>query len=172
MTEGFPTYGGMSGRDMECVAAGLSEITDEDYLRYRIRSVEYITERLSSIGIPVMLPAGGHAVYIDAKAMLPHIAPLEYPGQALVVALYLIGGIRCAEIGSLMFGRKPDGSQKPAAMELVRLAMPRRVYTQSHADYVIECFEELHRNSSQLKGLEIVWEPQSMRHFTAHLRPL
>jgi tryptophanase len=172
LTEGFPTYGGMAGRDMECVAAGLSEITDEDYLRCRIRSIEYITERLSSIGIPVMLPAGGHAVYIDAKAMLPHIPPLEYPGQALVVALYLIGGIRCAEIGSLMFGRKPDGSEKPAAMELVRLAMPRRVYTQSHADYVIECFEELHRNSSQLKGLEIVWEPQSMRHFTAHLRPL
>ncbi len=172
MTEGFPTYGGMSGRDMECIAVGLREIVDEDYLRYRLRSVEYITERLAEIGVPVMQPAGGHAVYVDAKAWLPHIPPLEYPGQALCIELYLTGGIRCAEIGSLMFGRQPDGSEKPAAMELVRLAMPRRVYTQSHADYIIECFEEIHARAADLRGLEIVWEPASMRHFTAQLRPL
>ena len=172
MTEGFPTYGGMSGRDMECVAIGLSEITDEDYLRYRIRSIEYISERLTEIGVPVMRPAGGHAVYVDAKAMLPHIPPLEYPGVALAVALYLTGGIRCAEIGSFMFGRQPDGTEKPAAMELVRLAMPRRVYTQSHADYLIECFQEIHNGAAAMKGMEIVWEPGSLRHFTARLRPL
>ncbi len=170
MTEGFPTYGGMSGRDMECIAIGLSEITDEDYLRYRIRTTEYITERLRAIGVPVMQPAGGHAVYVDAKALLPHIPPLEYPGQSLCIALYLTGGIRCAEIGSLMFGRQPDGSERPAAMELVRLAMPRRVYTQSHADYIVECFDEIHGRASQLKGLAITWEPASMRHFTARLK--
>ena len=172
MTEGFPTYGGMSGRDMECVAVGLEEITDEDYLHYRIRTTEYITEKLDAIGVPVMKPAGGHAVYVDAKAMLPHIPPLEFPGQSLAVALYLTGGIRCAEIGSFMFARQPDGSEKPAAMELVRLAMPRRVYTQSHADYLVECFEEIHSTRDTMKGLEIVWEASALRHFTAKLRPL
>jgi tryptophanase len=172
MTEGFPTYGGMSGRDMECLAVGLKEIVDEDYLHYRIRSIEYITEKLDAIGVPVMKPAGGHAVFIDARAMLPHIPLLQYPGQALAVALYITGGIRGAEIGTFMFGRQPDGSEAPAAMDLVRLAMPRRVYTQSQGDYIVECLEMLYHKREELRGLEIAWEPPSLRHFTAKLQPL
>lgn len=172
MTEGFPTYGGLSGRDLECVAQGLKEIVEEDYLKYRIRSIQYINEKLDALGIPVVKPAGGHAVFIDAKSMLPHIPALEYPGQALAVAMYIYGGIRAVEIGSFMFGRQPDGGEKAAPMELVRLAMPRRVYTQSQADYMIEVFEEIVRDKEQLKGLEITWEPTSLRHFTSKLRPL
>jgi tyrosine phenol-lyase len=172
MTEGFPTYGGLSGRDMECIAIGLEEIVDEDYLQYRIRSVQYINERLDALGVPVMKPAGGHAIFIDAKKMLPHIQPLQYPGQSLAVALYIQGGIRTAEIGTFMFGRQPDGSEKPASMELVRLAMPRRVYTQAQADYIIEIFETLRDNISDVPGLEVTWEPASLRHFTARLKPL
>lgn len=172
MTEGFPTYGGMSGRDMECLAAGLKEIVDEDYLAYRIRSIEYITEKLDAIGVPVMKPAGGHAVFVDARTLLPNIPPLKYPGQALAVALYLEGGIRAAEIGTFMFGRQPDGSEEPAGMDLVRLAMPRRVYTQSQGDYIVECFENLYAKREQMTGLEITWEPPSLRHFTAKLQPL
>jgi tryptophanase len=172
LTEGFPTYGGLSGRDLECIAAGLQEIVVEDYLHYRIRSIEYITEALDKIGIPVMKPAGGHAVFVDAKKMLPHIPPLQFPGQTLAVALYVTGGIRTAEIGSLMFGRQTDGSEIPATMELVRLAMPRRVYTQSQADYIIECFEEITQQAGELRGLEITWEPPAMRHFTSRLRPI
>ena len=140
MTEGFPTYGGLSGRDMECMATGLEEIVHEDYLQYRIRSIQYINERIDALGVPVIKPAGGHAIFVDAKRMLSHIPPLQYPGVALANALYIAGGIRSAEIGSLMFGRQPDGSEKPAAMELVRLAIPRRVYTQAHADYIVEVF--------------------------------
>lgn len=172
ITEGFPTYGGLAGRDLECIAAGLEEIIDEDYLQYRIRSIEYISEGLENIGVPVVKPAGGHAVFIDAKKMLPHIPPLQYPGQALVVALYLEGGIRSAEIGSFMFGRQPDGSEVPAAMELVRMAMPRRVYTQAHADYIVECFEIIKDKAYDMKGLEITWEPPALRHFTSKLKPL
>jgi tryptophanase len=172
MTEGFPTYGGLSGRDMECIAIGLEEIISEDYLQYRIRSIQYINEGLDALGIPVMKPAGGHAIFIDAKKMLPHIDPLQYPGQSLAVALYIQGGIRTAEIGSFMFGRQPDGSEKPATMELVRLAMPRRVYTQAQADYIIEIFAELRNNIGEVPGLEITWEPSSLRHFTARLKPL
>ena len=172
VTEGFPTYGGLSGRDLECIAIGLKEIIDEDYLRYRIRSIQYISERLDEMGIPVVKPAGGHAVFIDAKQMLPHIPPLQYPGQALAIALYITGGIRSAEIGSFMFGRQPDGSEVAASMELVRLAMPRRVYTQSQADYLIECFELVQQNINKLKGLEIIDEPPALRHFTSKLKPL
>ena len=172
MTEGFPTYGGLSGRDMECIATGLEEIISEDYLQYRIRSIQYINEGLDALGIPVMKPAGGHAIFIDAKRMLPHIPPLHYPGQALAVALYIQGGIRTAEIGTFMFGRQPDGSEKPASMELVRLAMPRRVYTQAQADYIIEVFAELRNNITNVSGLEVTWEPASLRHFTARLKPL
>ncbi len=172
ITEGFPTYGGLAGRDLECVAVGLAEIVDEDYLEYRIRSVEYISERLDKIGVPVMKPAGGHAIFIDAKKMLPHIPPLQFPGQALVVALYLEGGIRSAEIGSFMFGKRPDDSEAPAAMELVRMAMPRRVYTQAHADYIVECFENIVGKAKELKGLEITWQPSALRHFTSRLKPL
>ncbi|MBT4520142.1 MAG: tryptophanase [Halieaceae bacterium] len=172
MTEGFPTYGGLSGRDLECVAAGLKEIVDEDYLHYRIRSIQYITEKLDAIGVPVMKPGGGHAVFVDARKMLPHIPALQYPAQALAVELYITGGIRGVEIGSFMFGRQPDGSEVPAAMELVRLAMPRRVYTQSQADYLIECFEEIYRKAGEIKGMEVTWEPGSLRHFTSRLKPL
>jgi tryptophanase len=172
MTEGFPTYGGMSGRDMECLAAGLKEIVDEDYLAYRIRSIEYINEKLDAMGVPVMKPAGGHAVFIDAGKMLPHIPPLQYPGQALAVALYVTGGIRAAEIGTFMFGRQPDGSEQPAAMDLVRLAKPRRVYTQSQGDYIVECMELINNKRDEIKGLEITWEPPSLRHFTSRLQPL
>ena len=143
LTEGFPTYGGMAGRDMDAMAQGLREAVDEDYLRYRIRSTAYLGEALDRAGIPVVLPVGGHAVYIDARGLLPHIPPLEYPGQALAVALYREGGIRGCEIGTVMFGRHPDGSETPAAMDLVRLAIPRRTYTQSHIDYVIEVCEHV-----------------------------
>ena len=172
MTEGFPTYGGLNGRDMECMAVGLKEIVNEDYLQYRIRSIQYINEGLDALGVPVMKPAGGHAIFIDARKMLPHIQPLQYPGQSLAIELYIQGGIRTAEIGTFMFGRQPDGSEKPAAMELVRLAMPRRVYTQAQADYIIEVFEELRNNISGVPGVKVTWEPKSLRHFTAKLAPL
>ena len=171
-TEGFPTYGGMSGRDLEALAQGLAEIVDENYLRYRIRTHAYIVDRLAALGVPVVKPAGGHAVFIDARAWLSHIDPLEYPGQALAVALYELGGIRCAEIGTVMFGRHPDGSETPAAMDLVRLAFPRRTYTQSHADYLIEMFEELAGMKDALRGYRITWEPKLMRHFTCRFEPL
>jgi tryptophanase len=172
LTEGFPTYGGMSGRDMEAVAQGLREAVDEDYLHYRIRSTEYLGEALHGAGIPVVLPVGGHAVYIDARALLPHIPPLEYPGQALAVALYLEGGIRTSEIGTVMFGRHPDGKEEPAAMDLVRLAIPRRTYTQSHIDYVIEVCEHVGGRAGELRGLRIAEEPAALRHFTARFEPL
>ena len=172
LTEGFPTYGGMSGRDMEAVAQGLREAVDEDYLHYRIRSTEYLGEALNAAGIPVVLPVGGHAVYIDARGFLPHIPPLEYPGQALAVALYLEGGIRGCEIGTVMFGRHPDGTEEPAAMDLVRLAIPRRTYTQSHVDYVIEVCEQVAAHAGELRGLRIVEEPPALRHFTARFEPL
>ncbi|VAW23770.1 Tryptophanase [hydrothermal vent metagenome] len=171
-TEGFPTYGGLAGRDLDAIALGLKEIIDEDYLRYRVRTNEYIVERLDRMGVPVVKPAGGHAVFIDARAWLSHIEPLQYPGQALAVALYELGGIRSCEIGTVMFGRAPDGSESPAAMDLVRLAMPRRVYTQSHADYIVEVFEEIVAIKDQLRGYEIVEEPPMMRHFTAKFAPL
>jgi tryptophanase len=172
LTEGFPTYGGMAGRDMEAIAQGLREAVDEDYLHYRVRSTAYLGEALDSAGIPVVLPVGGHAVYVDARALLPHIPPLEYPGQALAVALYLEGGIRGSEIGTVMFGRRPDGTEEPAAMDLVRLAIPRRTYTQSHVDYVIEVCEHVARRAGELRGLRIVEEPPALRHFTACFEPV
>jgi tryptophanase len=172
LTEGFPTYGGMAGRDMDAVAQGLREAVDEDYLRYRVRSTEYFGEALDRAGIPVVLPVGGHAVYIDARALLPHIPPLEYPGQALAVALYREGGIRGSEIGTVMFGRHADGSEQPAPMDLLRLAIPRRTYTQSHIDYVIEVCELVARGAEEMRGLEIVEEPPALRHFTARFAPL
>ncbi len=171
-TEGFPTYGGLSGRDLEAVAQGLVEIVDEDYLNYRIRTTAYIVEKLDAMGIPVVKPAGGHAVFIDARAWLPHIDPLSYPGQALSVALYELGGIRAGEIGTVMFGRQPDGSEVPAAMDLVRLAFPRRTYTQSHADYIVEVFGELAAIKDNLRGYRITWEQKLMRHFTCKFEPL
>ncbi len=172
LTEGFPTYGGLAGRDLEALAQGLREVVDHDYLRYRIRSTAYLGEALANAGIPVIQPIGGHAVYLDAKAMLPHIEPLQYPGQALAVALYEAGGVRGCEIGTVMFGRHPDGSETAAAMELVRLAIPRRTYTQSHIDYVIEVCEEVARRAPTLPGYRIAHEPKQLRHFTARFEPL
>jgi len=172
LTEGFPTYGGLAGRDLDAIAQGLREIIDENYLRYRLRTCAYIGERLTALGVPIVKPTGGHAVFVDARRMLAHIPPLQYPGQALAVALYVEGGIRSCEIGTVMFGRKPDGSEAAAGMDLVRLAFPRRVYTQSHADYLIEVFEDLVANKDALRGYEIVWQPAAMRHFTAKFRPL
>ncbi|MGD9965751.1 MAG: tryptophanase [Hyphomonadaceae bacterium] len=172
LTEGFPSYGGLAGRDLDAIAQGLAEIVDEDYLRYRMRVNEYVVERLCGFGVPVVQPAGGHAVFLDAKQMLPHIAPLEFPGQALAVALYHEAGVRGCEIGSVMFGRQQDGSEAPASKEFVRLAMPRRVYTQSHADYVIEAICAVFERRRALRGLRIVWEPRALRHFTAKFEPL
>ena len=172
MTEGFPTYGGLAGRDLDAIAQGLTEIVDENYLRYRIRTNEYIGERLDALGVPVVKPAGGHAVFVDARRWLSHIPPLQYPGQAVACALYELGGIRGCEIGTVMFGRAPDGSEKPAAMDLVRLAIPRRVYTQSHADYMVEVFEELSAIKDSLPGYRITQEPKMLRHFTASFEPL
>jgi len=172
LTEGFPTYGGLAGRDLEAIAQGLKEAVEHDYLRYRIRSTEYLAEALDRVGVPIVKPAGGHAVYIDARAMLPHIAPLTYPGQSLAVALYETGGIRSVEIGTVMFGRHPDGRETPAAMDLVRMAIPRRTYTQSHIDYVIEVVAAVAARASELRGYRIVDEPPQLRHFTARFEPL
>ncbi len=167
LTEGFPTYGGLAGYDLEAVARGLEEVVDESYLRYRIRSTAYLGDKLAEAGVPIIQPPGGHAIYIDARAMLPHVPPLEYPGIAVANALYLEAGIRGVEIGTVMFGLSPDGSEKPAAMDLVRLAIPRRVYTQSHIDYVAEAVAVVHAGRESLGGYRIASAPKVLRHFTA-----
>jgi tryptophanase len=172
LTEGFPTYGGLAGRDLDAIAQGLREVVEEDYLRYRIRSTAYLGEALVASGVPCVQPIGGHAVYIDAGALLSHVPPLEYPGQAVAVALYREGGIRSSEIGTVMFGQHPDGSEAPAAMELVRLAVPRRVYTQSHIDYVIEVVRWVAERAGDLRGFRIVEQPAQLRHFTARFEPI
>lgn len=173
ITEGYSTYGGLSGRDMEAIAQGLEEVFEPDYLDYRIKSTAYLCEHLHELGVPVMRPAGGHAVYIDAKRFYPHIPVEQFPGQALVCDLYLKGGIRTCEIGSVMFGKYDEkGSLIPAQMELVRLAIPRRVYTQSHIDYVIETFGELMKDRKSARGFRITCEPPFLRHFTAHFEPV
>ncbi|HEY6018128.1 MAG TPA: tryptophanase [Gaiellaceae bacterium] len=172
LTEGFPTYGGLAGRDLEAIAQGLREVVDHDYLRYRIRSTAYLGEALLREGIPCVEPIGGHAVYLDARALLPQIEPLAYPGQALAVALYEAGGVRGCEIGTVMFGRRPDGSERAAPMDLVRLAVPRRTYTQSHVDYVIEVCAAVAERREELRGYRIVDEPPALRHFTARFEPL
>jgi tryptophanase len=172
LTEGFPTYGGLAGRDLEAIAQGLHEVVDEDYLRYRITSTAYLGDALDRSGIPLVKPFGGHAVYLDARALLPHIPPLEYPGQALAVELYRAGGIRGCEIGTVMFGQHPDGTESPAAMDLVRLAIPRRTYTQSHVDYVIEVARDVASRAASLPGYRIARQPAALRHFTAQFEPL
>ena len=173
VTEGFPTYGGLAGRDLEAVAQGLEEVVDEHYLEYRIRSVEYLGERLVAAGVPIIEPPGGHAIYIDAKRFLPNLPSDQYPGQSIVCELYLEGGVRGVEIGSVMFGKyDKDGKLIPAMMELVRLAIPRRVYTQSHIDYLIEIILEVFNNRNKLKGYKIVYEAPMLRHFTAKFQPL
>ncbi|MBL0196245.1 MAG: tryptophanase [Myxococcales bacterium] len=172
LTEGFPTYGGLAGRDLEAIAQGLAEVVDHDYLRYRARSTAYLGDALRAAGVPIVVPTGGHAVYIDARGMLPHIPPLAYPGQALAVALYREGGVRGCEIGTVMFGRQADGSERAAAMDLVRLAIPRRTYTQSHIDYVAEVAREVATRRESLTGYRIVEEPPQLRHFTSRFAPV
>lgn len=165
LTEGFPTYGGLAGRDLEAIAVGLNEALDEDYLNYRIASTAYLGEHISCEGVPIVQPPGGHAIYLDAREFLPHIPPAQFPGVALAAALYVEGGIRSVEIGTLMFGEH-------ATMDLVRLAIPRRVYTQSHIDYVVEVILEVWRRRAQLGGFEITYQAPFLRHFTARFRPI
>jgi tryptophanase len=169
LTEGYVTYGGLAGRDLEAMAEGYEEVLQEDYLAYRIRCVEYIGEKLLEHGVQIVEPPGGHAIYIDGKAFCPHIPPEHFPAQALVCALYRHGGIRAVEIGSVMFGG--DGIAPPP-MELVRLAVPRRVYTQSHMDYVIEAIDEVYDQREQIRGLRIVEAPKVLRHFTARFEEI
>jgi tryptophanase len=171
LTEGFPTYGGLAGYDLEAIAVGLHEVLDEDYLQYRIRSVAYLGDILVDAGVPMVQPPGGHAIYLDAKAMLPHIPQSEYPAWALSLVLYLEGGIRSVAIDSVMFGLQPDGREIPAAMELVRLAFPRRVYTQSHVDYLAEVLLYVYQRRERVRGVRIVEAPPVLRHFTARLEP-
>lgn len=172
LTEGFPTYGGLAGYDLEAIAVGLQEVVSEDYLAYRIRSVAYLGDILTKAGIPIVQPPGGHAIYIDALAMLPHIPQSQYPAWALSLALYVEGGVRSVEIGSVMFGQQPDGSEKPAAMELVRMAFPRRVYTQSHVDYLAEVLLYVNGIKEKIQGVKIVESAPVLRHFTAQLEPV
>ncbi len=168
VTEGFPTYGGLAGRDLEAIAQGLEEVVDEHYLEYRARTIEYLGEKIAAVGVPFIKPTGGHALYIDAKGFLPNVSPDKYPGQSIVCELYLEGGIRAVEIGSVMFGKYGnDGKLISPPMELVRLAIPRRVYTQSHIDYVSEVIIETYKKRSELGGYKIVYEAPILRHFTA-----
>jgi len=173
LTEGFPTYGGLAGYDLEAVATGLEEALDEDYLKYRLRSTAYLAEKAEQAGVPVVQPPGGHAVYLDARALLPHVPQAQYPAQALAVELYRVGGVRGVEIGSVMFGRRQaDGSETPAPLELVRLAVPRRTYTQSHIDYVAEVIAEVARRKERVRGYRIVEQAPWLRHFTARFEPI
>jgi tryptophanase len=172
LTEGFPTYGGLAGYDLEAIARGLEEVVEPAYLQYRIRSTAYLGEKLLAADVPIIQPPGGHAIYIDARALLPHIAPLQYPGIACVNALYVEAGVRGVEIGTVMFGLHPDGTEAPAAMDLVRLAVPRRVYTQSHIDYVAEAVALVGRQRDRLRGYRIASAPTALRHFTARFEPI
>jgi tryptophanase len=174
LTEGFTTYGGLAGRDLEAIAQGLEEVLHEDYLRYRLRSAEYLGDGIRAAGVPILEPPGGHAVYIDARAALPHIPPADLPGQALSCALYLEGGVRSVEVGTVMFGHTDQvtGRQVPGEHDLVRLALPRRVYTQSHVDYVIEVVQRVAEKRDAIRGYRIVSEPPALRHFSAVFEPL
>jgi len=173
LTEGFPTYGGLAGRDLDAIAVGLREVLHEDYLQYRFASINYLGRHISDGGVPIVEPPGGHAIFIDAKAMLPHIPSEQYPGQALAVELYREAGIRSCEIGSVMLAQRNscDDAEKPAAMELVRLAIPHRVYTQSHIDYVIEAILKVYERREMIRGYHIVYQPPFLRHFTARFEP-
>lgn len=173
LTEGFPTYGGLAGRDLEALSVGLEEVLDEHYLDYRISSTAYLWNHLDRLGVPLLRPAGGHAVYLDGRTFLSHLDPAELPGQAVSVALFLEGGIRACEIGTVMFGKtRDDGLQEPSPMDLVRLAIPRRVYTQSHMDYVVEAVAHVYEKRDKLGGLRIVDEPPALRHFTCAFEPI
>ncbi|MCA8956230.1 MAG: tryptophanase [Planctomycetes bacterium] len=174
LTEGFPTYGGLAGRDLEAIAVGLDEVLHEDYLAYRLASVRYLGEHLSELGVPIMQPPGGHAVYVDAAAFLPHVPPLELPGQSFVAELFIEGGIRAVEVGTVMFGQRDatSGQEHPAAMELVRLALPRRVYTQSHVDYIVEVVAAVWQRRTSIGGFRFAYQAAALRHFTARFEPL
>lgn len=173
VTEGFPTYGGLAGRDLEAVAQGLEEILDEDYLHYRVKSTEYLGNKMTDAGIPIIEPPGGHAIYLDAKRFLPNVPSHQFPGQAIVCELYTVGGVRVVEIGSVMFGKNDkNGNHIAPPMELVRFAIPRRVYTQSHMDYVAEVAIEVFHNRENLKGMEFTYEAPMLRHFTAKFKPV
>jgi tyrosine phenol-lyase len=173
LTEGFPTYGGLAARDLEAMAVGLQEVLDERYLTYRVAVIRYMAEGFNALGIPTVQPPGGHAVYIDVKRFLPHIPPAHFPGQSLVCELYCAEGIRACEIGSAMFGKYgPNGEFLPATMELVRLAFPRRVYTQSHFDYVLEGMQEIVARKTELRGMKLIYDPPFLRHFTGRYAPL
>jgi len=174
LTEGFPTYGGLAGRDLEAIAVGLEEVLQEDYLQYRLATVRYLGEHISAEGVPIVQPPGGHAVYIDAAEFLPHVDPVDLPGQSLVVELFVEGGIRGVEIGTVMFGRKdPDtGQELPSAMELVRLAIPRRVYTQSHVDFMVEAIVAVFRRRKEIGGFRFTYQAPALRHFTAEFEPM
>jgi tryptophanase len=174
LSEGFPTYGGLAGRDLEAIAVGLQEVLDEDYLAYRFASIRYLGEHIADHGVPIVQPPGGHAIYIDARAMLPHIPSLEYPGQALAVELYREAGIRSCEIGSVMLAKRDTstGAETPAAMELVRLAIPHRAYTQSHIDYVIEAILEVNKRRDYIRGYRVTKQPPYLRHFTAEFEAI
>jgi tryptophanase len=172
LTEGFPTYGGLAGYDLEAIARGLEEVVEEPYLRYRLRSTEYLADKLVAADVPIIRPPGGHAIYLDARALLPHVPPQQYPGIALANALYVEAGVRGVEIGTVMFGLHPDGTETPAAMDLVRLAIPRRVYTQSHIDYVAEAVIAVARLREAARGFRITAAPRLLRHFTATFEPV
>lgn len=174
LTEGFPTYGGLAGRDLEAIAVGLEEVLHEDYLQYRFASIRYLGEHIALKGVPIVQPPGGHAIYIDAHAMLPHLTPREFPGQALAIELYREAGIRSCEIGSVMYGHddEEDGKEAPSRMELVRLAIPHRVYTQSHIDYVIEAILQVYAQRESIGGYRVVSQPKFLRHFTARFEPI
>ncbi len=174
LTEGYPTYGGLAGRDLEAIATGLEEVVHEDYLQYRIVSTEYLGRHIACDGVPIVQPPGGHAIYIDAAAFLPHLEAHEYPGIALAVELYLEAGIRAVEIGSVMFGQHDpvSGEEKPAEQELLRLAIPRRVYTQSHIDYVVEAILDVWKRREAIGGYRITYQSPFLRHFTARFEPL
>ncbi len=174
LTEGFPTYGGLAGRDLEAIATGLEEVLDEEYLQYRIASIEYVWQRLHDAGVPLLNPPGGHAVYIDARRFVPHIPPTQLPGQTVSVALYREAGVRTVEIGTVMFGKSAPNSNelRPADMDLVRLAMPRRVYTQSHMDYVVEACIHVFERRGQLGGFRLLDAPAELRHFTCGFEPV
>ncbi len=172
LTEGFPTYGGLAGYDLEAVARGLEEVVEEDYLRYRIRSIEYLGEKLIAADVPIVMPPGGHAIFLDARALLPHVPPLQYPGVSITNQLYVEAGVRGVEIGTVMFGLRPDGTERPGPMDLVRLAIPRRVYTQSHIDYVAEAVIAVAAMRRELQGYRITAAPKTLRHFTATFEPL
>jgi tryptophanase len=173
LVEGFPTYGGLAGRDLEAMSTGLYEGLDEDYLRYRVAHTKYLADRLEEEGVPYVKPSGGHGIYVDAKSFMEHIPQEQFPGQALAAALYLEGGIRSVEIGSVMFGKyEASGKMIPPALELVRLAIPRRVYTLSHLDYVASVFRKVRENMGQIKGLRYTYSPKALRHFSARFEPV